>query len=230
MSNLREEGLAMLHGTGLEIGAMHNPVLVPPNCIVEYFDVVTKLEAMKLFPELSGDSFVIEPTYVGDVDKNGLSVIADTHFDFTILSHVIEHVANPIRLVEDIFRIVKPNGYVVIACPDKLYTFDKNRELTSFDHLLDEYRSGVSEVTDDHYLDFLQGVHPEVMALPPEQLMIHLNAVRDRREHAHVWDSFTFREFLDRSLELLGIRALCSYEVVGHETQIEYFSVWEKVS
>lgn len=230
MRNFREKGLALLRGTGLEVGAMHNPVSVPPNCVVEYFDVVNKLQAMKLFPELSADSFVIEPRYVGDVDKNGLSIIADRHFDFTILSHVIEHVANPIRLIEEIFRIVKPSGHVVIACPDMLYTFDKTRELTPFNHLLDEYRSGVSDVADDHYLDFLKGVHPEIMVLPPEQLAIHLKAVRDRREHAHVWDSFTFREFLDRSLELLGIRALCSYEAVGHETQIEYFSVWEKIA
>lgn len=228
MTKLREIGLAILHGNGLEIGAMHNPTPLSSGCHIKYFDVMTKVEAMALFPELSNDSFSIEPNYIGDVDKDGLSAIPADSFDFVILSHVIEHVANPIRLVKEIFRVVKPGGHVVIACPDKLYTFDKDRELTSFSHLLEEYHLGVSEVTDDHYLDFLQGVHPEIMALPPEQITSHLHAVRSRREHAHVWDSLSFREFLDRSLELLGVRAVCSYEIVGAETQIEHFSIWEK--
>lgn len=228
MTNLREMGLAILHGNGLEIGAMHNPTPVPIGCGVEYYDVVTKAEAMALFPELPNESFSIEPKYIGDVDKDGLSVIPKDHFDFVILSHVIEHVANPIRVVEEIFRVVKPGGHVVIACPDKLYTFDKDRAITSFSHLLEEYRSGIVEVTDDHYLDFLRGVHPEIMKLPPEQITIHLQAVRERREHAHVWDSFSFKDFLVRSFEFLDVQAFCSYEVAGAETQIEYFSIWEK--
>lgn len=229
MTKYKEIGLAKLHGTGLEIGAMHNPTLLHSGCVVEYFDVVTKTEAMKLFPELPPDSFKIDPKYIGDVDKVGLSVISDEHFDFVILNHVIEHVANPIHLIGELFRVVRPNGHVVIACPDKLYTFDKNRQLTPFSHLLEEYCSGVSEVTDDHYLDFLRGVHPEILATPPEQIKIHIQSVRDRREHAHVWDSHSFRDFLDKSLSHLNARASCVYEVNGVETGIEYFSVWEKI-
>jgi SAM-dependent methyltransferase len=228
MTNWREIGLKRLRGNGLEIGAMHNPTPLPSGCSVEYFDVLTKAEAMKLFPELSQDSFAIEPEYIGDVDKDGLSAIPDERFDFVILNHVIEHVANPIRLVCEIFRVVKQGGHVVIACPDKHYTFDKNRDLTQFSHLLEEYNLGISEVTDEHYLDFLRGVHPEIMVTPPEQIKIHLQGVKDRREHAHVWDSLSFRDFLDKSLAFLEIRALCSYEVVGADTKIEYFSVWEK--
>jgi SAM-dependent methyltransferase len=228
MADYRETGLARLRGRGLEIGAMHNPTLVHAGCVVEYFDVVTREEAMKLFPELPPESFKIDPKYVGDVDKIGLSIVRDAEFDFAILNHVIEHVANPIRLVGELFRVVKRGGHVVLACPDKHHTFDKNREPTPFDHVLEEYVAGTSEVTDDHYLDFLRGVQPELMALPPEQIGIHVQHVKHRREHAHVWDSASFRIFLDRTLALLGVRASCVYEVRGDETKIEHFSIWEK--
>lgn len=207
---------------------MHNPTAVHAGCTVEYFDVVTREEAMKLFPEVPPESFRIDPKYVGDVDKIGLSIIGDEEFDFAILNHVIEHVANPIRLVGELFRVVKRGGHVVLACPDKNYTFDKNRELTPFEHLLEEYAAGVSEVTDDHYLDFLRGAHPQLAALPPDQVRVHIEHVKRRREHAHVWDSRRFRDFLERTLALLAVRASCVYEVGGDETRIEHFSIWEK--
>ncbi len=228
MADYRKTGLARLRGRGLEIGAMHNPTAVHASCAVEYFDVVTREEAMRLFPEVPAASFRIDPEYLGDVDKSGLSIIGDGEFDFAILNHVIEHVANPIRLVDELFRVVKRGGYVVIACPDKRHTFDRGRALTPFAHLLEEYIAGTAEVTDDHYLDFLQGVHPALMALPPDQVRVHVENVRNRREHAHVWDSASFRDFLDRALALLAVRATCVYEVRGDETKSEHFSIWKK--
>jgi SAM-dependent methyltransferase len=228
MANYREAGLARLRGRGLEVGAMHNPTIVHAGCVVEYFDVVTREEAIKLFPEVPAESFRIDPEYIGDVDQAGLSIIADGEFDFVILNHVIEHVANPIRLVGELFRVVKRGGHVVLACPDKRHTFDKDRELTTFEHLLGEYVNGTSEVSDEHYLDFLRSVHPRVMALPADQVRMHVESVRRRREHAHVWDSASFRDFLDRTLALLRVSAACVYEIQGDETKIEHFSIWEK--
>lgn len=220
----------MLAGHGLEIGAMHNPTLLPEGCRVDYFDVATRAEAMALFPEVPPESFKIDPQYLGDLDADGLAQIGDGVFDFVILNHVIEHVANPIKVVGELFRIVRKGGHVVISCPDKRYTFDRKRGLTPFEHLLEEYEAGVKEVTDEHYLDFLAGVHPAVMASPPEVLARHVQNVRQRREHAHVWDSASFRSFLDRSFALLGIEATCVYEVTGEINEFEYFSVWRRSS
>jgi SAM-dependent methyltransferase len=222
--------LALLKGHGLEIGAMHNPTPVPEGCHVDYFDVISRAEAMATFPEVPPESFKIDPKYLGDLDAGGLEQIGGETFDFVILNHVIEHVANPIKVVGELFRIVRKEGLVVIACPDKRYTFDQSRKLTGFEHLQREYEAGVADVTDEHYLDFLAGVHPEVMTAPPEVLSQHVAHVRRRREHAHVWDSASFRDFLERSLALLGIGATCVFEATGDQNEFEYFSVWKKGS
>lgn len=208
---------------------MHNPTPVPAGCNVDYFDVVSRAEAMALFPEVPAESFTIEPKYLGDLDQGGLGQIADGSYDFVILNHVIEHVANPIRVIGELFRVVRKGGWVVIACPDMRHTFDRNRALTSFKHLRDEYETGVTEVTDDHYRDFLAGVHPELMSLPPEALDQHVASVKRRREHAHVWDSASFRDFLERSMALLGIKAGCVEESKGDSNKFEYFSVWQRL-
>ena len=63
-------------------------------------------------------------------------MLSDNTFDFVILNHVIEHVANPINAIKEIFRVTR--GLVVISAPDKHFTFDKQRQLTPFDHLMTE--------------------------------------------------------------------------------------------
>lgn len=223
----RDFGYRLLDGNGLEIGAFHQPAPLPQRCVVSYCDAVAPEEAVKLFPELKFDDLV-PIQHIVDLDKDGLSAFADDSYDFIVINHVIEHVANPVKVVAELFRVVKPQGLVVISAPDKDFTFDKPRDLTSFEHLLEEYRQGVSQVTDEHYLDFLHGVHPEVFQQDEERLRQAVESVKNRREHAHVWDSASFEDFLHKAFDVLEIRAEKRFESGGRENSFEYFSVWEK--
>ena len=223
----RKHGYELLRGAGLEIGAFNVPACLPDDCSVEYCDVVTREEAIGFFPELCLEDLV-EVDHICDLDMDGLNIFTESAFDFVILNHVIEHVANPIFVIDELFRICRPGGMVVVSAPDKDFTFDKNRDLTPFAHLLGEYNKETKYVSDEHYLDFLQGVHPEVMELSDEEFAACLKSVRARREHAHVWTSQSFEEFFLESLSLLGIEARCVFARSGSDTSIEYFSVWEK--
>jgi len=236
MSHLahRAEGYNLLYGNGLEIGALHQPAAIPARCQVEYCDAHSKAESLELFaefgtvPGFTTDSLV-EVTHVRDIDKGELMFFASDSYDFIVLNHVIEHVANPINTVRELFRIVKPNGQVVISAPDKNFSFDKNRALTSFYHLIEEYRTTTTEVTDAHYVDFLCAVHPEVLRFDDNKFAATLQAVKSRREHAHVWDSQSFSAFMIDSLNFLHIRAECQFLSLGEQNQNEYFSVWRKI-
>lgn len=236
MSHLahRTAGYDLLYGKGLEIGALHQPAAIPARCQIEYCDAHSKADSLALFPEFGTvegfrpDSLV-EVTYVRDIDKGDLMHFAADSFDFVVLNHVIEHVANPINTVRELFRMVKPNGHVVISAPDKNFSFDKNRALTSFSHLIEEYRATTTEITDAHYIDFLCAVHPEVLRFDDTQFAATLHAVKSRREHAHVWDSQSFSAFMNDCLNFLHIRAECQYLSLGETNQNEYFSVWRKI-
>ncbi len=226
----RQAGYNLLTGQGLEIGAFNAAATLPAHCTIEYCDAQSKAEACRAFPELNSDDLV-DVEHLCDLDTQGLSIFEAERFDFVILNHVIEHVANPIKVVEELFRITKSGGHLIISAPDKQFTFDKNRALTSFAHLKEEYDHQITEVTDEHYSDFLQGVHPDLfeqVKLKPEQLQVHINNVKNRREHAHVWDSQTFSEFMHNTLALLQLKATCLFVSLGNENQIEYFSVWQK--
>lgn len=223
----RQAGYNLLNGHGLEIGALHQPSIIPPSCTIEYCDAHPREEIIQYFPELNIQDLV-KVDYICDLDKTGLFLFKAEQFNFVILNHVIEHLANPIKAIRELFRITKVGGCVVISAPDKNFTFDNQRHITPFEHLLEEYQHNVVEVTDIHYLDFLQGVHPEILKLSPAEQQIHLSRVKARREHAHVWDSPTFGEFMQNSLELLKLNATCLFLSRGETNQFEYFSVWRK--
>jgi len=223
----RGKGYGLLRGNGLEIGALHQPAPVPKDCTVEYCDAYSKEELTDIYPELPPEA-ILEVHHVCDLDKDGLAPFRDRPFDFVIANHVLEHVANPIRSLEEIFRVTRRKGLVVLSVPDQDYASDKNRELTSFDHLLDEYRRRVTVVTDEHYIDFLRQTYPGILELGREGREHYMARVRRRRDHAHVWNSATFREFLARALTHLSLRADCLFESTGPDNGFEYFTVWRK--
>jgi SAM-dependent methyltransferase len=216
-----------LSGNGLEIGALHEPVRLSSRCRVEYFDAVTEGEAGLLFPEIPSGAFV-HVHHVGDLDRGGLAAFPDSGFDFVIINHVLEHLANPLLAVREVFRILHPGGIAVISIPDMRYTFDARRALTPWDHLWSDYVNGVVESSDEHYLDFLRSAAPHVFEESAQNLAIHVERVRRRREHAHVWTSQSFREHLRRSMAAFGIEAAPLVESLGDDNRIEYFSMWRK--
>lgn len=225
----RRETLRFLDGSGLEIGALESPCPIPAHCDVTYCDRFTVEDARQLFPELSHTALQA-PDRIIDLDRDGLQQFEAMSQDFVIFNHVIEHVANPINCLGELFRVVRPGGHLVIAAPDKRYTSDRLRALTGWTHLLREYRSKVTEVTPLHYFDIVALHHPRDILGGVDTIGERLRKLRDRHEHAHVWDTNSFRTFLYRAFDLLRIRTTRVYEITGDETRFEYFAIFEKFS
>ncbi len=225
----RKAAIPYLRGSGLEIGALHEPFPAPAGAKITYVDTLTVEQAVALFPEIDAAK-ITKADRILDLDREGLACFPDRSFDFVIISHVLEHLANPIKAVGEVFRVLRTGGRAIIAIPDMRYTFDKSRSLTSFAHLFEDYKNKVPESSDEHYLDFLRGVAPELLSLSPEDVAHHVARVRGRREHCHVWNSDTFREFLRRSGPLCGYAVRPIYESAGDQNNFEYFSIWERES
>ena len=156
----RNQAYRLLSGRGLEVGALHCPAKLPEYCSVEYCDAHSKADSAKLFPEIEY-GLLVEVDYLVNLDEDRLANRVKPLYDFVIMNHVIEHVANPLSVLEQLFTVVRPGGYVLVSAPDKWYTFDKPRQLTTFHHLYDEYQKGVTAVDDEHYLDFIRHTAPE---------------------------------------------------------------------
>jgi ubiquinone/menaquinone biosynthesis C-methylase UbiE len=137
-SYMVREKLAALHlqGEGIEIGALHLPLKTPRNVKVRYVDIATRKENIGRFPELD-PSRIVHTDYV----ENGFEVgsIAGSSQDFVIANHVLEHADNPFKVLLNWSRVMKPGGTMMITVPIAARCFDRNRQVTSLEHLVDDY-------------------------------------------------------------------------------------------
>lgn len=77
-----------LRGHGVEIGALGNPLPLPPGALTFYVDRVAREESQRIYPDASSNPHV-EPDRVED--GFALPSIAAESLDFVIGNHVLEH-------------------------------------------------------------------------------------------------------------------------------------------
>jgi hypothetical protein len=78
-------------------------------------------------------------------DAVNISDVKSHAYEFVFASHVLEHIANPIKAMKEWIRITKPGGSIILILPEKSVTFDHKRNISSFDTLLTQYNKGVGE-------------------------------------------------------------------------------------
>jgi SAM-dependent methyltransferase len=68
-----------------------------------------------------------------------LGSISDNSQDFVIAHHVLEHSPNPVQALFNWGRVLRKKGILLISVPIVDLCFDKGREVTSLEHLLDDF-------------------------------------------------------------------------------------------
>jgi hypothetical protein len=129
-----------LEGLGLEIGPSHNPLL--PKCKGYQIEIIDHADAGHLRKKYGalGSSAV---KCIEDVDyvSDGQSILETIgkpgRYDYIVASHVIEHVPDLIGFLKDCEQLLKPDGRLALAIPDKRYCFDVFQTLTTTGHALE---------------------------------------------------------------------------------------------
>jgi len=183
---------AFLHGNGIEIGALHQPLSVPRDARVKYVDRMNVAELRQQYPELV-NAPLIETEIIDDGET--LATIADATQDFVIANHFIEHCENPLLTFQNLLRVLKPGGVVFMAVPDKRFTFDVDRPCTTLDHVLRDFSEGPAWSKRQHYEEWSRlvnkltdtsQVNAEVQRLIEMKYSIHF----------HVWSAAELLELV----------------------------------
>lgn len=139
-----------LSGIGLEIGPMAWPVVEKEEGRIYYTDW-TDTEALrernKDNPSLNDVKEIVDIDFVWTPQKELEECVPFDRifskgvqkFDYIVASHVIEHIANTVGWLRELFQVVKINGIVSLAFPDMRYTFDAYRTPTSISDVIDTW-------------------------------------------------------------------------------------------
>lgn len=188
-----------LRGTGIEIGALHNPVWTGPLAKAKYVDRMSLRDLLIQYPELANLKLV-DPEIIDDGEE--LSKVAINSQDFIIANHFIEHCEDPIRTLHMFSEKLRSDGVLYLAVPDKRRTFDKRRESTSFMHLVRDFEEGAIVSRDEHFYDFVKNVNlSEGASEEMIQQSVYELKGRDYSIHFHAWTGTEFRDFLVKLIE-----------------------------
>jgi SAM-dependent methyltransferase len=118
-------------------------------------------------------------------EATDLSLIPNLKYDFVISSNCLEHVANPLKAINEWIRVLKDGGLVLLVLPNKEYCFDHNRPVTEFSHLLSDFQNDVNESD-----------------------LTHLNEILELHDLKMDKKAGNFEQFRERSLKNFDNRAL----------------------
>ncbi|HVI07865.1 MAG TPA: class I SAM-dependent methyltransferase [Candidatus Binatia bacterium] len=166
MSRRQANGtLSQFCGSGLEIGGPSN--FFRPGEEFPVYSVAARLDnvnfSSRTFWEGSlreGDNFTFSPHKPNGRqfirEAGDLAPIPDQTYDFVISCHTLEHCANPVKALHEWRRVLKTGGCFALILPHKAGTFDHRRNVSTLEHLIEDYRSGTAEDDATHFAEILE--------------------------------------------------------------------------
>ncbi|MCE5194782.1 MAG: methyltransferase domain-containing protein [Nitrospiraceae bacterium] len=114
-------------GKGLEIGPSYNPVAPKKEGFnVETVDYISEEDLRKIYANKENcDASKIEKVdYIWESGMLHDLIGRESFYDWIIASHVIEHLPDPLSFLVSCSHLLKKNGILSLAIPDKRYCFD----------------------------------------------------------------------------------------------------------
>ena len=199
--------------TGLEIGASDFPTINPSQGKCFHANCRNKPELISLFALNSDD--VPDVDYIISRNLPLSHQIVDRKFDYVVLAHVLEHVPDPIGYVQDLAKLLNDGGVIMMAIPDKRRTFDSGRQLTSIEHILNDYHEKSIYPSIEHVMEFAPCVVDELRGKGPAEVYHwaksnHESGTAD--VHCHVW---TDQHFFYQIDQIMRADLLPGLSVIG---------------
>lgn len=146
------------------------------------------------------------------LDGIEMGTIPSCSYDFILSSHVLEHIANPIKALYEWKRILNENGYLILLLPHKDGTFDRLRPSSTIEHLIEDYHNNIDEndlthldeILNLHDLSFDSGVNSF-----EEFKLRSLNNFENRALHHHVFTTKLAIKIIDYiQMEIICVEAI----------------------
>jgi GT2 family glycosyltransferase/2-polyprenyl-3-methyl-5-hydroxy-6-metoxy-1,4-benzoquinol methylase len=188
-----------LKGDGIEIGALHNPLQVPEAARVRYVDRLSIADLRKHYPELAALN-VVDPSIIASGEN--LEPVATGSQNFVVCNHVLEHMRDPLRALDEWVRVLAPGGVLYVSIPNRNNPHDRLRPVTSLEHILEDHQEQGRKGSDADHASFFEWSHSaHAHDMGPDDRDRHARDLiaQDYSIHFHVFDRMLFERVLGRA-------------------------------
>lgn len=130
-----------LDALGLEIGPGHNPLIPKRSGFhVEVLDHLCQADLRRKYQEHPGVQIEnIEPVDFIWSGQPISELTGQNRYEWVLASHVLEHIPDVVSFLNEVEKILKPDGLLAVALPDKRRCFDYYNPITATGGVLDAF-------------------------------------------------------------------------------------------
>ena len=171
---------------GIEIGPWFKPVVPKRVWDVAVVDF-TDTDGLREIARTHNDRNIreaVDMVETVDVVWNGQALdeaclrLSPQGYDFLIASHVFEHLPDLVTILQQVGRLLKPEGYLTLALPDLRFTFDFFRNVTTTADVLLAHRQKRTRHTPENlFMAESTNCWNQGMAMWPRQSEVSLHVV-----------------------------------------------------
>ncbi len=152
-------------------------------------------------------------------DTTDLDRFIDGSYDVVLSSHVLEHVANPLRALAEWRRVVGPAGHIVLVVPHLENTIDHRRPVTTLEHFVADFADSVAEDDKTHVQEFIELADlrrdPELRTRDAFERRT-LAFSQNRAIHHHVFDTELLVALLDvAGWQLVAVETALPFHIIA---------------
>lgn len=169
--------IALARGTGIEIGPGPKPQILPDDAIrVRYLEEMPQ-ERWAANYDNTARRGAREADWSGYLIGTADQVpVEDGSLDFVFMSHVFEHLANPIGHLEHWSRKLRPGGAVLVVCPDIAGgSRDYSMTLSTLEEMEAEHAASLWRPAAHHYERYAASRGTSAEKLRDAQYSIHVH-------------------------------------------------------
>lgn len=107
-------------------------------------------------------------------------------FSFVLSEHVLEHIYNPIKTINEWKRVLKENGKIFLFLPHAERTFDRNRNRTTFKDLKTREHGDEKQIKKEILKDWINNVISKGLATHYSHIEAE-EMISDGTIHYNVW-------------------------------------------
>jgi SAM-dependent methyltransferase len=190
--NSRTALAGLLCGKGIEVGPGANPFVQAGEGVdVQYLEAAPMTEWLSNYDHravVSQEKQSLWERYIiGDAQQ--LDVCPDDSLDFVFSSHVFEHLVNPLGVLKNWAKKLKPGGRVVCVIPDSRYCFDLRQPPSTAAEWLEEQRAATWSLSSAKYEKWCRYTAPYNT---PEDLVRRKYSI-----HAHYYTTESYLWIID---------------------------------
>jgi len=201
-TDFRRLRAALTAKTGIEIGGpsgvFQNANRWPLYAVIGHLDMLDFAPTTIWTTTGAGSPPPVGRRIVGETTD--MAEVQSASYDFVLASHVLEHLANPLKGLSEWKRVLKPGGILVLVVPHRDATFDHRRPVTTIEHLRSDEVSDVGEDDSTHLNEILElhdlGRDPEA-GDPVNFAQRARSNLQHRSLHHHVFLTQTLLTLID---------------------------------